>query len=466
MVAEAQAAGKAVIVAGCVPSGDKTAPELSGASLIGVNHVDRVAEVVAHALRGHTVSLLGRGDLPSLDLPRVRKNAHIDIIPISQGCLGACTYCKTVHARGRLVSYPPAAIVSRVRDAVADARVREVWFSSEDVAAYGRDIHTSLAALVAAVLPELPPDGTTMLRLGMGNPPYFLDSLPALTAALRDPRVFSFLHVPVQSGSDAVLIAMKREYTVAEYEAVATAVADAGATLATDVICGFPGETDSDHAATLALLHRVPPRALNISRFHARPGTAAARLPQLRGPVVAQRSREVTAAGLAHSDAWRHLVGTRVRACVVDVSADGVSLVAHTKDYAQLLLSPQDGVRLGDVVLADVTECGRWHVRGGVVEILFRPPDAEEADNDRGGVVLPRARPPSAARAPGTPDRLPPAAARPASAAAPADGAGSVVALAAASTTAAHRAALAYAVAAAVVAVAAIGLVVLRVAFV
>ena len=466
MVTKAQAAGKAVIVAGCVPSGDKTAPELSGASLIGVNHVDRVAEVVAHALRGHTVSLLGRGDLPSLDLPRVRKNVHIDIIPISQGCLGACTYCKTVHARGRLVSYPPAAIVARVRDAVADARVREIWFSSEDVAAYGRDIHTSLASLIAAVLPELPDDGTTMLRLGMGNPPYFLDSLPALTAALRDPRVFSFLHVPVQSGSDAVLTAMKREYTVADYEAVAQAVTAAGATLATDVICGFPGETNADHAATLALIHRVPPRALNISRFHARPGTAAARLPQLRGPIVAQRSREVTAAGLSLSDAWRHLVATRVRACVVDVAADGVSLVAHTKDYAQLLLNPEDGVRLGDVVLADVTECGRWHVRGSVVQILFRPPDAEDADTERGGIVLPRARPVSAAaRAPGTPDRPPPAAARPASAAAAVDGAAGGGERAAASS-ATHRAALAYAVAAAVVAVAAFGLVVVRVALV
>jgi threonylcarbamoyladenosine tRNA methylthiotransferase CDKAL1 len=225
MVETARASGKAVVVAGCVPSGDAAAPELAGASLLGVNHVGRVAEVVAHALRGESVQLLGRGALPALDLPRVRRNAHIEIIPISQGCLGACTYCKTVHARGRLISYPVAAIVDRARAAVADAAVREIWFSSEDVAAYGRDIGTTLPALVDAVLAELPADGTKMLRLGMGNPPYFLDGLPALTAALADPRVFAFLHVPVQSGADPVLAAMKREYTVADFEAVAAAVA-------------------------------------------------------------------------------------------------------------------------------------------------------------------------------------------------------------------------------------------------
>jgi threonylcarbamoyladenosine tRNA methylthiotransferase CDKAL1 len=400
LVTEGVAKGVAVVVAGCVPQGERGAAELAGASLLGVQLLADAAWVVGEALKGNrVVHLSQRGPLPALDLPRVRRNAHVEIVPLSQGCLGACTYCKTVHARGKLRSYAVAAIAARVQAAVADAAVREVWFSSEDVACYGRDIGETLGSLLDAVLPLLPADGRTRLRLGMGNPPYFLDQLPALTSALRDPRVFAFLHVPVQSGSDAVLAGMNREYRAADFRAVAAAVAAAGATLATDIICGFPGESREDHEATLALLRAVAPRATHVSRFHARPGTPAARMPQLPRPLVASRSRAVTEVVDGHVGAWTHLVGTRETVGVVEVAADGASLVAHTRDYAQVLLSP-DECALGDVVTVDIVGAARWCVRGRVVNLAFR------GGPGGGARVAPRERapPPTPPPAPGTPD--------------------------------------------------------------
>jgi threonylcarbamoyladenosine tRNA methylthiotransferase CDKAL1 len=130
----------------------------------------------------------------------------VEIVPLSTGCLGACTYCKTKHARGNLGSYPLEDIIQRIKDAISEG-VTEIWLSSEDTGAYGIDLGLSLTDLLhemtkkGGVL-----DGTeVMVRLGMTNPPYMLNQLTAIANAMRHPNVFSFLHIPVQSGADPVL---------------------------------------------------------------------------------------------------------------------------------------------------------------------------------------------------------------------------------------------------------------------
>ncbi|KAG1666851.1 hypothetical protein FOA52_009475 [Chlamydomonas sp. UWO 241] len=346
-----KAAGKALVVAGCVPQGDRRAAELQGLSLLGVTQIDRVVEVVEQALAGNTVTLLAKKTLPSLDLPKVRRNRHVEIVPLSTGCLGACTYCKTKHARGHLGSYDPGALVDRVRQAAADPEIREIWLSSEDTGAYGRDIGTDIGALLSAMVDVLPPDGRTMLRLGMTNPPYMLQHVEAVAGVMRHPCVFEYLHVPVQSGSDDVLLAMNREYTVADFEAVCDSLAAAvsGLQLATDIICGFPGETEADHGATMALLRKYAFPHTHISQFYPRPGTPAARMKKVPTSVVKDRSRDVTALTESWTDPYAHLLGSCVRVWVVDTAADGVKLVGHTKSYVQVLLEPQHGL-MGSVV--------------------------------------------------------------------------------------------------------------------
>lgn len=110
LVKRARAEGKPLVVAGCVPQGERHMAGLEGVSVVGVQQIGRVVEVVEGALAGAQVRLLARGALPSLDLPKVRKNQWVEIVPISVGCLGSCTYCKTKHARGHLGSYPIATL--------------------------------------------------------------------------------------------------------------------------------------------------------------------------------------------------------------------------------------------------------------------------------------------------------------------------------------------------------------------
>ena len=361
-------------------------------------------------------------------------------LPLLLSCLGRCTYCKTVHARGKLGSYPLEAVVARVAAAARDPRVREVWLSSEDTGAYGRDLGSSLPQLLRALVAVLPEDGRTMLRVGMTNPPYVLSYLeelgellgggggmrgveekkegeggaaataaaagttfssPSLSTSPPLLPIFRFLHVPVQSGSDAVLRRMRREYSVAEFERVAAAVHRAGATLATDVIVGFPGETAEDAQLTVDLIAKWRPRATHVSKFYPRPGTPAARWERPPAREVAARSRAVASAVDNLKGAWDHLVGTIQRVWVVDVAADGRKLVGHTRDYAQVLLLPRRkkggrageeeeasssassagrclGASMGDVLEVEVTSASRWSVRGRVTRIVLDGDEAAE----------------------------------------------------------------------------------------
>ena len=123
-------------------------------STLGVTQIDRVVEVVQETLKGNKVQLLEKKELPSLDLPKIRKNKEIEIIPINTGCLGACTYCKTVFARGRLGSYTIEALSNRLRNVIGEG-VKEIWLTSEDTGAYGRDIGTNISELLVSLCSEL-----------------------------------------------------------------------------------------------------------------------------------------------------------------------------------------------------------------------------------------------------------------------------------------------------------------------
>lgn len=216
--------GKHVVVAGCVPQGAPKSEYLKGLSIVGVRQIDRIVEVVEETLKGHTVRLLQRKKVNGkimagapLDMPKIRKNPLVEIIAINTGCLNQCTYCKTKHSRGDLTSYPPEEIVARAVQAFKEG-VCEIWLTSEDTGTYGRDIGTSLPELLWK-LNEVIPDGC-MLRVGMTNPPYILEHLEEMGKIFHSPRIYSFLHVPVQSGSDSVLGEMKREYCRKDFENV------------------------------------------------------------------------------------------------------------------------------------------------------------------------------------------------------------------------------------------------------
>ena len=209
----------------------------------------------------------------------LRESPYIGIVNIESGCLDACAFCSTHLVKGRLKSYAPEAIVQQVRDLVADGCL-EIQLTGQDCACYGFDTGTNLAELTQRILAHVP--GNYKLRLGMGNPRHMLQYADALLECFRDERVYKFVHVPVQSGSDSVLQAMNRRHTAEDFRKIAHMFNTEFPrfTLSTDIIVGFPSETDDDFAETVRLLEETRPTVCNITRFVPRPGTPAARMEQ------------------------------------------------------------------------------------------------------------------------------------------------------------------------------------------
>ncbi|XP_008807670.1 threonylcarbamoyladenosine tRNA methylthiotransferase-like [Phoenix dactylifera] len=384
LISKCKSAKKPLVVAGCVPQGSRDLKELEGVSVIGVQQIGRVVEVVEETLKGHEVRLLSRKTLPALDLPKVRKNRFIEILPINVGCLGACTYCKTKHARGHLGSYTVNSLVERVKMVVSEG-VKEIWLSSEDTGAYGRDIGTNLPVLLNSIVAELPPDGSTMLRIGMTNPPFILEHLKEIANILCHPCVYSFLHVPVQSGSDSVLAAMNREYTVSEFRMVVDTLIELvpGMQIATDIICGFPGENDEDFAQTVGLIKEYQFPQVHISQFYPRPGTPAARMKKVPSTVVKKRSRELTNVFESFSP-YKGMEGRVERIWITEIATDGIHLVGHTKGYIQVLVIASESM-LGTSTDVKITSVGRWSIFGEVIET----PSAQVKENTyQGNITL------------------------------------------------------------------------------
>ena len=378
LVNKGKAENKHVVVAGCVPQGDKTIPALSDVSQVGITQIDRVVEVVESTLAGENIKLLKKKELPSLDLPKKRKNRLVEIVPLSTGCLGSCTYCKTKHARGVLGSYSPDAILDRVKSVSSEPvsqRVSEIWMTSEDTGAYGRDIGTDIGVLLKQVVAELPDAddegrGGVMLRVGMTNPPYILEHLEVVAEVLNHPKVFAFLHVPVQAGSNRVLDAMRREYTVEEYRRVCDFLLERvpGMTIATDIICGFPTETESDFERTMTLVGDYRLAITNISQFYPRPGTPAAKMKRINTQVVKNRSRRLTKLFESFTP-YTDLVGKRMKVwfCTEDgQDGDGQKCsIGHNKSYVKVLV-PFDASFPGRSRMVTVKRAFRFHVEADI----------------------------------------------------------------------------------------------------
>lgn len=206
------------------------------------------------------------------DIP-LRESPLVGIVNIEEGCLDACAYCSTRLVKGRLHSYPAADIVQQVKSLVADGCV-EIQLTGQDCGCYGFDTGTNLAELVQRILDEVP--GDYKIRLGMGNPRHMLRYADSLLKCFDDERVYKFIHLPVQSGSEDILKAMNRKHSARDYIDLAEAFNRIPRfTLSTDLIVGFPGESERDFQDTLALLEKTRPTVCNITRFVPRPNTPA-----------------------------------------------------------------------------------------------------------------------------------------------------------------------------------------------
>ncbi len=290
------------------------------------------------------------------------ERASCAIVPIATGCLGHCSYCITRLARGELRSREPSYVVASVEKAVERSHPREIRLTCQDAAAYGRDLGTDLPSLIHSVC-QIPSD--FRLRIGMMNPGSALSLLDVLPEMYLEPKVFKFLHLPVQSGSDKVLGLMRRGYNVEDFRTVVRKVRNSipDVSLSTDLIVGYPGEEDTDHESNLKLISEFRPDIVNVTRFSPRPGTAAAMaMHSVPGGIVKLRSREITRlrfkVALERNSEW---VGTRTCALATEHGKRNTTFL-RTDLYQQIVVP--EVLPLGIYYSVDVTGATPTYLTG------------------------------------------------------------------------------------------------------
>ncbi len=220
-------------------------------------------------------------------------NSVIGTIPISSGCLGNCTYCITRLARGRINSRSSSEIKERFEKLLSTS-TKEIRLTSQDAALYGKDLNTDLNELLKELLSI---EGEYRLRIGMMNVDTLKPIKSDLMDLMEDRRIYTFLHLPLQSGSDKILKKMNRNYTVNEWK---NTVEDfkkrfSDLTLSTDVIVGFPGETEEDFDKTKKIITETKPDVINVTRFSPRKGTKAAEMKdKVHSRKKKERSKQMT----------------------------------------------------------------------------------------------------------------------------------------------------------------------------
>ena len=285
-------------------------------------------------------------------------------IPIIQGCNNSCSYCIVPYRRGREKSSPPEEIVTEATR-LANQGTREITLLGQNVNSYGHDLKskTDIAELLYQ-LSQL--SGLSRLRFLTNHPKDM--SLKLIKAMSSLPKVCPHICLPVQSGSDTMLKAMNRGYAASDYRRLVNLIRDyiPGVALSTDIIVGFPGETELDFAQTLELLEEIGFDVVHVAAYSPRPGTFAAQLPddvpqevkkRRLGQVESLQTRIAT-------EITSGLAGKRVEV-LVEGRKDGKWFGRTTTD--KLVFFTHPGPCLGRLVNVRVNSTSPWSLQGEIV---------------------------------------------------------------------------------------------------
>ncbi len=358
----AKTTGKRLVVAGCLAKAQpyqvhKIAPS---ASLVSPQN----ASLIYKAVEADEPIYLLNGEKDRRIIGRwVEK--HVAYIPIQEGCLGNCSFCITKLARRKLVSYPVKLIVEAVRNVVEHGAV-EVELSGQDTASYGLDLYgrQELPKLVEELASV---NGNYMIRIGMMNPDTLLPIMDELVESIRgNPRVYRFLHIPLQSGSDRVLKIMNRKYSVDTYRSIVKELRRKipGISIATDIIVGHPGEEEDDFEETLRIIRELKFERVHVAAYSIRPNTYSARLPQISTKTKKERMkrilRVIEEVGLS---VHREYIGSRVEVLVTEY---GKGWVGRTYNYIPVIIENGNGLNYGDRITVYIRNATFYDLRGSI----------------------------------------------------------------------------------------------------
>ena len=357
---------RTIAVTGCMAQmhGLDILTRAPGVDLVfGIEELQRLPSLLEASRSGRVCQVGDPGSALVDECPFDREPRAWGWVPVSHGCDNRCAYCVIPAVRGPHRSRREEEILEDVRE-LTNRGVAEVALLGQNVNAYGKDIGTDFASLLHAVAGV---GGVQRIKFETSHPADLSDEL--LKSMACEPRVCEYLHLPVQSGSNAVLDAMNRGYTREEYMALVESVRRSvpGIVVTTDIIVGFPGESDDDFEATMDLVRDVRFDAAYTFLYSVRRGTPAHELQgQISGTLKRERlgrllheQERITARSL------QKVVGRRVEVVATGEARRGGLTSARTRGNRVILI--EGAVPTDSVFEVDVLAAGGHSLRGAVV---------------------------------------------------------------------------------------------------
>ncbi len=300
--------------------------------------------------------------------PVSRKSKHSSWLSVMYGCNNFCTYCIVPHVRGRERSRQPEAVINEAREIIASG-TKEIMLLGQNVNSYGNDLGNgaNIASLMRSICSI---DGDFVIRFMSSHPKDASDELIKVFA--EEEKMVKHFHLPIQSGSDRILQKMNRRYTVGQYlkiiDKIRTAYPDA--TLTTDIMVGFPGETDGDFRDTMKLLEEVRYDMIFSFIYSKRSGTPAATMDgQIPAEVSSERFREMTAFQDAVSEERnRRFVGRTERLLVEEVSKTNEEYLTGRGHMARPVHFRGPEELTGQFVNVKIEGSGPYNLYGSIAE--------------------------------------------------------------------------------------------------
>ncbi len=358
---------KKLIITGCISR--DIVPKIrkinQTASLVNTHNIHRIVEAVEELLQGNVLEALTQERIDKTCLPKVRANKVVGIVPIASGCTDYCTYCSVKLIKGNIFTYPETHIINEVKRNVEQG-CKEIWLTAQDTGAYGLDTgKRRLPNLLNGILNKV--EGNYKIRLGMTNPRHVMSMSDELIKIYQDERMFKFLHIPIESGNNEILGKMNRKYNVHEFKETINKfrryVKDI--TITTDIIVGFPTETELQFQDSLHLIQEIKPDAINISRFSSRPHTAASRMKQVSSNIRKERSKILTDlyinTALKQNKKW---IGWEGKIIIDEVGKDS-TWVGRNFAYKPVIV--RGNFNLGDEINVKVKGCSAYDLKAEII---------------------------------------------------------------------------------------------------
>ncbi|MGB0458788.1 MAG: tRNA (N6-isopentenyl adenosine(37)-C2)-methylthiotransferase MiaB [Porticoccaceae bacterium] len=359
-------------VGGCVASQEgeaiaKRAPFVD--VIFGPQTLHRLPEMIETQKQDGTVSVdISFPEIEKFDrLPTPEADGVSAFVSIMEGCSKYCTFCVVPYTRGEEVSRPLADVLSEIGE-LAQQGVREINLLGQNVNAYRGDMPDgSVCDLAELITYAAEIEGIDRIRYTTSHPVEFSDALIDVYAKV--PELVSHLHLPVQSGSDRILMAMKRGHTAIEYKSKIRRLRAIrpDISISSDFIIGFPGETEADFAATMKLIEDIGFDTSFSFVYSARPGTPAADLPDTEDESVKKQRLKILQDRIVQNafEISRRMVGTRQTLLVTGISKkDPGQLQGRTENNRVVNFSTDNHELIGQFVEAEITEALPNSLRG------------------------------------------------------------------------------------------------------